>query len=386
MHEVVGSILHADLDAFYASVEQRDDPTLAGRPVIVGGGVVLSASYEARRLGVRTAMGGRQALRLCPEAVVVPPRFSAYTAASRSVFAVFRNLTPVVEPMSIDEAFLDVSGLRRLRGPALPLAQELRERVRGEVGLPISVGVARTKYLAKVASALSKPDGLLVVPLDAERQFLHSLPVERLWGVGDTTAAKLHAARLHTVADIARWTVPDLAHVVGTGSARHLLALANGDDARRVTPGRRSRSVGAQHAMRCTRSTSQAQMVLMGLVDTVSRRPRHGGRTAATVTVRLRFADFRRSTSSRTLARPSDETSLFADTARELLAGRSDEVRRDGLTLVGVALTGLTDHGTQLLLPWTDGPDPHALDATLDAVRSRFGAAAVRRADQLGRP
>ena len=186
-----GTVLHADLDAFYASVEQRDDPSLRGRPVIVGGGVVLAASYEAKARGVRTAMGGRQALRLCPEAIVVPPRMKAYTQASRDVFDVFRDTTPMVEGLSIDEAFLEVGGLRRIRGLPSSIAEQLRHDVRTKVGLPISVGVARTKYLAKVASAVSKPEGLLVVPVEKELEFLHALPVERLWGVGKVTSQKL---------------------------------------------------------------------------------------------------------------------------------------------------------------------------------------------------
>src|SRR6478672_6658990 len=194
-----GPILHADLDSFYASVEQRDDPALKGRPVIVGGGVVLAASYEAKAYGVRTAMGGAQARRLCPWAVVVPPRMAAYTEASQAVFEVFRQTTPWVEGLSIDEAFLDVSGLRRVSGTPREIATALRRRVRDEVGLAITVGVARTKFLAKVASGVAKPDGLLVVPPEGELDFLHPLPVERLWGVGRVTAAKLHARGLTTV-------------------------------------------------------------------------------------------------------------------------------------------------------------------------------------------
>src|SRR5688572_30259792 len=185
------TILHADLDAFYASVEQRDDPRLRGRPVIVGGGVVLACSYEAKARGVRTAMGGRQARALCPHAIVVPPRMSAYSAASKAVFEVFRNTTPVVEGLSIDEAFLDVGGLRRIAGPPVEIAARLRRQVRERVGLPITVGVARTKFLAKVASGVAKPDGLLVVPPDGELAFLHPLAVEALWGVGPVTSGKL---------------------------------------------------------------------------------------------------------------------------------------------------------------------------------------------------
>ena len=197
------SILHADLDAFYASVEQRDDPRLRGRPMAVGGGVILSASYEARAMGVRTAMNLRQARELCPRIISVPARMDAYTEASRAVFAIFDDISPLVEPISIDEAFLDVTGLRRLVGPAPRIAGRLRVRVREEVGLPITVGVARTKFLAKVASGVGKPDGLLVVPPDGELEFLHPLPVSRLWGVGPKTAAKLAEKDLHTVGEVA---------------------------------------------------------------------------------------------------------------------------------------------------------------------------------------
>lgn len=373
-------ILHADLDAFYASVEQRDDPSLRGRPVIVGGGVVLAASYEAKARGVRTAMPGRQARRLCPVAVVRPPRFEAYAAASRAVFEIFGDVTPVVEPLSIDEAFLDVSGLRRLRGPALPIAASLRERVGEEVGLPISVGIARTKYLAKVASAVSKPEGLLLVPRESELVFLHALPVERLWGVGGVTAAALHRARLRTVADIARIGETDLAALIGAAAARQLSALARGRDPRRVEPAVRRRSIGAQHALGpVVRSPREIETVILGLVDTVGRRLRAAQRTTRTITLRWRFADFRRATSSATLSVPTQDTAEIARVASRLLHAREVDIRREGLTLVGVALSGLGHHGAQLVLPLDDEPDPR-LDQALDAVRERFGTRAVRRA------
>src|SRR4051812_45638520 len=198
------TILHADLDAFYASVEQRDDPRLRGRPVIVGGGVVLAASYEAKACGVRTAMGGRQARELCPNAVVVSPRMSAYSEASKAVFEVFEDTTPLVEGLSIDEAFLDVGGLLRVSGTPTEIAARLRRKVLDRVGLPITVGVARTKFLAKVASAVAKPDGLLVVPPEGELEFLHPLPVRRLWGVGPVTADKLRDRGITTVGEVAR--------------------------------------------------------------------------------------------------------------------------------------------------------------------------------------
>ncbi|MCU1355341.1 MAG: polymerase, partial [Acidimicrobiales bacterium] len=273
------SILHADLDAFYASVEQRDDPSLRGRPVIVGGGVVLAASYQAKARGVRTAMGGRQALALCPGAVVVPPRFSAYVEASKAVFDVFRDTTPLVEGISIDEAFLDVAGLRRLRGTPVEIATELRRRVHADVGLAITVGIARTKFLAKVASAVGKPDGLLVVRPGLELEFLHPLPVERLWGVGAVTARKLHERGISTVGELAALPEGALVGMLGPGSGHHLHALAHNRDPRRVTTGVRRRSIGSQQALgRRLRSPSDLDAILVGLVDRVSRRLRSADR------------------------------------------------------------------------------------------------------------
>ncbi|HWC42284.1 MAG TPA: DNA polymerase IV, partial [Actinomycetota bacterium] len=243
------TILHADLDAFYASVEQRDDPRLRGRPVIVGGGVVLAASYEAKAQGVRTAMGGVQARQLCPRAVVVAPRMGAYAKASKAVFEVFRQTTPLVEGLSIDEAFLDVGGLRKISGTASEIAVRLRREVREQVGLPITVGVARTKFLAKVASGVAKPDGLLEVPPDGELAFLHPLPVERLWGVGPVTAGKLRDHGITTVGEVARLGEPTVVSLVGQAAGRHLHALAHNRDPRRVRTGRRRGSIGSQRAM-----------------------------------------------------------------------------------------------------------------------------------------
>jgi len=229
-------ILHADLDAFYASVEQRDDPSLRGRPVVVGGGVVLAASYEAKARGVRTAMGGGQWRRLCPDAAVVRPRMEAYSEASKAVFAIFKDTAPVVEGLSIDEAFLDVRGMEHFAGTPREIAVRLRRRVRKEVGLPITVGVARTKFLAKVASGVAKPDGLLVVPPDGELEFLHPLPVERLWGVGPITARKLRDLGLTTVGDVARLAEATLVSLLGRASGRHVHALAHNRDPRGSAP------------------------------------------------------------------------------------------------------------------------------------------------------
>ena len=337
----IAGILHADLDSFYASVEQRDDPSLKGRPVIVGGGVVLAASYEAKARGVESGMGGGRARFLCPDAAVVPCRFDAYVEASKAVFAIFEDTAPTVEALSIDEAFLDVRGMEHFAGRPEEIAARLRARVRKEVGLPISVGVARTKFLAKVASAVAKPDGLLVVQPDRELEFLHPLPVERLWGVGDVTAQKLHDAGLHRVRDIAGVPFRSLAELLGRASARHLHALANLRDPRRVEHRRRRRSIGAQHALgRRSRTPEEVDAALVALVDRVTGRLRKAERVARTVTLRLRFADFKRATRSHTLGEATDRTDTVLAAARTLLAAARPLIEHRGITLVGVALTG----------------------------------------------
>jgi DNA polymerase-4 len=372
-----GTVLHADLDSFFASVEQRDDPSLRGKPVIVGGGVVLAASYEAKAFGVQGAMGGRQARRLCPDAIVVPPRFHAYVEASRQVFEIFHDVTPHVEGMSIDEAFLEVGGLRRLRGQPSVIAAELRRQVRLQAGLPISVGVARTKHLAKIASGMSKPDGLLVVPIETEMTFLHSLPVERIWGVGPATATKLHAARLATVAQLANFDMSELSRIVGPGAAHHLHALAHNRDPRRVRAGTSRRSIGSQSAIgRGRHSDAHLDRTVQTLVDRVTRRLRSAERTGTTVVLRLRFDDFTRSTTSHTLPRPTDNTGVVLDTARRLLARRLPEIHQRGCTLLGITLSGLDAHGAQLMLP-LEPTDTGSVDAAVDAVRDRFGASAI---------
>jgi DNA polymerase IV len=340
------TILHADLDAFYASVEQRDDPRLRGRPVIVGGGVVLAASYEAKAFGVRTAMGGAQARRACPHAVVVTPRMSAYSEASAAVFEVFEQTTPLVEGLSIDEAFLEVGGLRRVSGTPTEIAAQLRREVLARVGLPITVGVARTKFLAKVASGVAKPDGLLVVPPDGELAFLHPLPVGRLWGVGRVTAAKLHERGIRTVGEVAGLAEAALVAMLGRASGRHLHALAHNRDPRPVQIRRRRRSMGAQHALgRTPRSPDAVDAALVALVDRVTRRMRAARRVGRTVMLRLRFDDFSRATRSYTLPQATAETRAVLATARELLATATPMIERQGLTLVGVSVGNLDDDG-----------------------------------------
>jgi DNA polymerase-4 len=372
-----GTVLHADLDSFFASVEQRDDPSLRGKPVIVGGGVVLAASYEAKAFGVRTAMGGRQSMRLCPHAIVVQPRFHAYVEASKRVFDVFHDTTPLVEGMSIDEAFLDVGGLRRLRGEPSVIAAALRRDVRERAGLPISVGVARTKHLAKIASGLCKPDGLLVVPIESELTFLHALPVERIWGVGPATSAKLHDARITTVGQVTDFDVAELARIIGGGAAHHLHALAHNRDPRRVRTGTSRRSIGSQSAIgRGPHSDTYLDRTVQTIVDRVTRRLRAAGRTGSTVVLRLRFDDFNRSTTSRTLPQPTDNTGVILDTARRLLTRRLPQIHDRGCTLLGITLSGLDAHGAQLMLPLAS-TDDGCVDAAIDAVRDKFGAGAI---------
>jgi len=374
------SILHADLDSFFASVEQRDDPRLRGRPVIVGGGVVLAASYEAKAYGIRTAMGGRQARRLCPNAVVVPPRMSAYSEASKAVFRVFDDTTPLVEGLSIDEAFLDVRGLERLAGPPTEIASRLRRKVRDEVGLPITVGIARTKFLAKVASAVAKPNGLLVVPPDDELGFLHPLPVERLWGVGRVTASKLHGRGIRTVGQVAALDEAMLVYLLGRASGRHLHALAHNRDPRPVQTGRRRRSIGSQRALgRRSKTPEEIDATVVAIVDRVARRLRAGRRVCRTVVLRLRFDDFTRATRSFTMPRATSQTSTILDAATGLLAAALPMIEKQGLTLVGISLTNLED-ADRIQLTLTHDWRPDALDAALDAIHERFGSAAVTRA------
>jgi DNA polymerase-4 len=380
------TILHADLDAFYASVEQRDDPRLRGRPVIVGMGVVLAASYEAKAFGVRTAMGTGPARRLCPRVAVVEPRMGAYSEASKAVFEVFGDTTPLVEGLSIDEAFLDVGGLRRLRGPPVDIARQLRRDVYERVGLAITVGAARTKFLAKVASGVAKPDGLLVVEPDRELEFLHALPVRRLWGVGPATAAKLHDRGIATVGEVAELGETALISILGRGGGRHLYALAHNRDPRPVQVGRRRRSIGAQRALgRATTSTDTIDATLVTLVDRVARRLRTAARECRTVVLRLRFADFSRATRSHTMTLATAHTRTILTIARALVGEATPMIDRQGLTLLGISLASLDDDDVgQLTLPF-DRAAGGDLDAAVDDVRDRYGSAAVTRAVLLGR-
>jgi DNA polymerase IV len=379
------SILHADVDAFYASVEQRDDPRLRGRPLIVGAGVVLAASYEAKACGVRTAMAGARARRLCPDAVVLSPRMSAYSEASKALFEVFNQTTAFVEGLSIDEAFLDVGGLWRLSGSPTEIAVRLRRDVLDRVGLPISVGVARTKFLAKVASGVAKPDGLLVVPPDRELDFLHPLPVEQLWGVGAVTSRKLRTQGITTVAQVAQLGEATLVLMLGRASGRHIHALAHNRDPRPVQVGRRRRSMGAQRSIgRQSKSAASVDAILVALVDRLARRLRAAHRVCRTVVLRLRFDDLSRVTRSHTLSEATAQTETILAAARALLAVATPIIQRRGVTLVGVSLTNLLSDGAiQLALPF-DRHRLDALDTALDSLRDRFGTAAITRAVLLG--
>jgi DNA polymerase-4 len=382
------TILHADLDSFYASVEQRDRPELRGRPVIVGGGIVLAASYEAKRRGVYTPMPEHLARRLCPDVVVVPPRFGAYTEASRAVFDVFHDTSPLVEGMSIDEAFLDVGGLRRIAGSPAEIAARLRVEVKDRVGLPITVGVARTKFLAKVASGVAKPDGLLVVEPDRELEFLHPLPVGRLWGVGPVTERKLNDRGIFTVGEVATLGEAHLTAMLGVGSGRHLHALAHNRDPRPIEVGKRRGSIGSQQALgRGPKSDETIEALLLGIVDRVTRRMRAAGRVGRTVTVRFRYDDFTRATRARSFAHASAATEAVGDVALAILRSERATVSTRGLTLIGLSLGNLTnvgDDAEQLLLPF-GRKDRSELDGAIDGLRERFGHAALTRASLIGK-
>ena len=378
------SILHADLDSFYASVEQRDDPKLRGKPVVVGGGVVLAASYEAKAYGVKTAMNGRQARERCPDAIVVPPRMEAYSQASKDVFEIFEDTTPNVEGISIDEAFLDVAGIRKISGPPVAVAEKLRRRVAAEVGLAITVGVARTKFLAKVASGVGKPDGLLFVDPDRELEFLRPLEIERLWGVGRVTAEKLREIGITSVGEVADLPLDTLISMVGVAAGRKLHSLAHNRDPRAVVTGKRRSSVGSQRALgRRPKKPGEIEAILAGLVDGVTRRLRQGDRLGRTVVLRFRFDDFTRATRSYTFPEATNDSALILEGCQRLLHEMEGRIRKDGITLIGLSVANLCDaNAIQLALPFADGS---SLDAALDDLRDKFGGDAIGRASSVGR-
>jgi DNA polymerase IV len=377
-------ILHVDMDAFYASVEVRDRPDLAGRPVIVGGlagrSVVLSATYQARAFGVRSAMPMSRARRLCPQATVIPPRHGLYSAVSREVMAIFRAVTPVVEPISLDEAFLDVSGAIRLLGSPAAIGQGIRARVAEQQQITCSVGIATNKFLAKLASVQCKPDGLLVIPAGAAADFLHPLPVSALWGVGEKTRQTLARLGLRTVGDIAAAPLTVLERDLGKAAAAHLHALADGHDERRVESSVREKSVGAERTFEVDISDAAAvRRELLWLSRRTARALRSGGFAARTITIKLRKSDFTTITRSRTLAEATAETQQIYATACSLYAasGLSGRAR---LRLVGVRAAGLVPScaaATQLTLgerapAWRDA------ESALDRISGRFGPDAVR--------
>jgi DNA polymerase-4 len=381
-------ILHVDMDAFYASVEIRDRPELVNRPVVVGGvgprGVVSSANYVARRFGVRSAMPTSSARRLCPQAVYLPPDFTAYREVSQGVLGIFRELTPLVEPLSLDEAFLDVSGaLRRTRMSPAALGASIRARVQADHRIACSVGVAATKFLAKLASGMAKPDGMLVVPKVASLEFLHPLPVSALWGVGARTEEHLSRAGLATVADIAATPLPRLRKVIGAAAAEHLHALANGHDDRSVVPDSPDKSIGAEETFEVDHHDRDLlRRELLRLAERTAATLRSRGLRGRTVSIKVRFADFTTITRSRTLPVATDVTQDVYRTASRLL---DEQVPSGAVRLIGVRveqLTGTAGGGEQLLL---DAPERGWRDAdqAADQARSRFGTAAVRPASLL---
>lgn len=390
------SILHVDMDAFYASVEVLCDPSLAGRPVVVGGtgdrGVVASCTYEARAFGVRSAMPSAQARRLCPHAVFLPGRYDLYAAYSRRVFGIFRSFTPLVEGISLDEAFLDVAGARRLFGEPPEIARAIRERVREEVGLSCSVGAAAVKFVAKLASEAAKPKpsprgpvpgpGIVVVPPGRERAFLDPLPVRALWGVGPATLAKLERLGLRTVGDLAALPLATLVAAVGEAHGRHLHDLAHGRDDRPVVPEAPAKSVGHEETFAADHRDRAALAVeATRLAEAVAGRLRERGLAGRTVTLKVRFGDFRTITRSRTLPVPVDTGAAVARVARELLGGIDPA---PGVRLLGVSVSNLVT-GAPRPLPF-GGDDAWAeVSDAIDRVRARFGAEAVRPASLAGR-
>jgi DNA polymerase IV len=381
-------ILHIDMDAFYASVEIRERPELRDKPVVVGGvgtrGVVSSANYLAREYGVRSAMPTGQARRLCPHAVFIPPTFGLYTEASAAVMALFRDVTPLVEPLSLDEAFLDVSGaLRRLRTTPAGIGAELRGKVADQVGATCSVGVASTKFIAKLASGLSKPDGMVVVPHARTLEFLHPLPVSSLWGVGGRTAEALERVGMTTVGDVASAPLDRLRRVVGKASADHLFALSRAHDSRSVVPESAEKSIGAEETFEVDHHDRELlRRELLRLSERTTGTLRSRGLRGRTVSIKVRYEDFTTITRSRTLPVATDVSREVFQAAGRLL---DEHVPPGAVRLIGVRVEQLvlaSETGEQLLL---DTPEHgwREADHAADSARARFGGAAVRPASLL---
>ena len=383
------TVLHVDMDAFFASVEIRRRPELRGRPVVVGGvgprGVVSSASYEARVYGVRSAMPAMRARALCPTAVFLPPDFPAYAAASDAVMRIFSDVTPLVEPLSLDEAFLDVAGAQRLLGRPAVIARDIRARVAGQEGLTCSVGVAPTKFVAKLGSARAKPDGMIVVPADRVLDFLHPLPVDALWGVGERAAETLHRLGLGTVGDLARAPLGMLRAALGEASAAHLHELSWGRDPRRVEPAQEEKSVGAE--MTYDTDVSDPALLrrsLLALAEKVGARLRSGGHVGRTITIKVRLADFRTVNRSRTMPTTTDVAREIFETAWALFTalGAPGQIRLIGVRVEGLAAAATASRQLTLGEPergWREA------EAAADAVAARFGRAILGPASLLGR-
>jgi DNA polymerase-4 len=385
------TILHADLDAFYASVEQLLDPSLRGKPIAVGGGVVLAASYEAKAFGVRGGMPGRQARELCPQLTFVGGHFREYQRLGDAAIKVIGDFTPLVERISIDEAFADVAGCTHLFGPPVEIATAIRQRVRAELGLPISVGVARTKHLAKIASQVAKPDGLVVVDPDNELKFLHHLPVGLMWGVGPATGARLAEIGVLTIGQLARTPGYSLKQVLGSAAGTKLGALAWNRDPREIKTFRRARSAGAQSAL--GRKPAEARVfrpTLFHLADRIGSRLRAKSRLGRTVTVRVRFANLNSVTRSVTLDAPISATVILAELAEELVrALLADHPREKIISLLAISVSHLEEHwDLELELPLGLQDEPRrpgtktgmarwAADRAVDKIRDRFGWEAI---------
>ena len=390
-------ILHVDLDAFYASVEQLLDPAIRGKPVLVGGGVVLAASYEARAYGISAPMGVKAALSRCPHAVVVEGSFDRYLDFSQQVMDICRDSTPMLEQISVDEAFLDVSGTEHLLGTPHRIGARIRERVRTEVGLPISVGIARTKFLAKVASGQAKPDGMIEVLPEHELAWLHRLPVRVMWGVGPVTERVLSELGIATVGELAALPAPSLTGRLGRATASHLHALAHNRDPRPVVTHTAGKSVGAQSALgRGTTDPADLSAVLLGLSDRVARRLRKKALAGRTITVRARFSDMTSHTRAVTLATAASTTAALHSTGLPLLGAA--RLAADGaVTLVGISVSRLEKRtALQLELPFDPGDPTRSgsergaaalmIDEQIDLARARFGTGAVGRASVLLSP